>query len=181
MTCEAAVRKSVGRPIPDRILKTLTLMEIRYYGFDGKVHRGQILIHRDLAPDIRKVFQVAFQEKFPFTSVIPVSHPRFEWDDHRSMAANNTSAFNYRNVTGKKRLSRHAFGLAIDINPRLNPYIRGREVLPPDARYQPGRAGTLTPDSPVVQTFLQLGWTWGGHWKTLKDYQHFQKDLAGQP
>jgi hypothetical protein len=93
------------------------------------------------------------------------------------MLCNNTSAFNYRKVTGGKVLSMHAYGYAIDINPVQNPYIKGRVVLPEGAIYKPYRPGTLTRSSPVVMEFIRLGWTWGGSWKSLKDYQHFEKVL----
>ena len=159
------------------------LIEVLYYSFDGKIHKGQLVIDERLVEDIREVFQVALENKFPITSVIPISHDRFynngKWnDDDQSMLANNTSAFNYRKVTGGKHLSRHAYGFAIDINPVQNPYIKGKIVLPPGAVYDTRKPGTLVYDSPVVKTFIRLGWTWGGNWKSLKDYQHFEKVLS---
>ena len=93
------------------------------------------------------------------------------------MEANNTSAFNYRPVTGGTRLSNHAYGRAIDINTFLNPYIKGDIVLPHGARYDPNIEGTFTSENPIVKTFIQLGWQWGGDWTDLKDYQHFEKPL----
>ena len=91
------------------------------------------------------------------------------------MAANNTSAFNYRTIAGTVRLSNHASGRAIDINPRQNPYIKGQVVQPPGAKYEPNAEGTLTEEHPVVRAFLKLGWAWGGHWTTTQDYQHLEK------
>jgi len=91
------------------------------------------------------------------------------------MLANNTSAFNYRKVTGGKSLSMHSYGFAIDINPVQNPYFKGSIVLPEGAIYNPVAPGTLTAASPIVKTFKRLGWGWGGEWKSLKDYQHFEK------
>jgi len=44
-------------------------------------------------------------------------------DDDLAVADNNTSCFNYRVVAGSTKLSRHALGLAIDINPFYNPYV----------------------------------------------------------
>ncbi len=93
------------------------------------------------------------------------------------MLLNNTSAFNYRCAAGSKKLSMHAYGFAIDINPVQNPYIKGKVVLPPGAVYDIRKSGTLAYNSPVVKTFIRLGWTWGGNWKSLKDYQHFEKVL----
>lgn len=174
MTREQAVYRGVHRDAPDWILERQAVVEVCYRGFDGKVHQGQIVVDRGLVEDVKAVFQAALRANVPMASVIPVSHERFGWSDDRSMAANNTSGFNYRPVTGGKRLSRHALGWAVDINPLQNPYIRGQTVLPPGADYDPDRPGTLTESSPVVRTFLRLGWTWGGHWKSLKDYQHFE-------
>jgi peptidoglycan L-alanyl-D-glutamate endopeptidase CwlK len=127
------------------------------------------------------VFALALQEHFPIYSVIPVSDKRFRkdgrWDDELSMEANNTSAFNYREITGGGRLSNHAYGRAIDINTFQNPYIKNGIVLPHGAKYDPSVAGTLTADHPIVRAFLQLGWVWGGNWTSPKDYQHFEKPL----
>ena len=179
MMFEEAVLKTTPLFIPRNILNQLDLVSVTYYGFDHKIHRGQIVVDKRLVDDVVKVFQRGLEEKFPIFSVIPISHPRFNWDDNKSMAANNTSGFNYRNVTGGTSLSKHAYGFAVDINPLLNPYAKGNTILPPEATYDPGRRGTLTPESPMVTEFLKLGWTWGGNWKTLKDYQHFHKIPEG--
>jgi hypothetical protein len=167
---------------PDDLKANQAIVDVLYYSFDGKIHKGQIVIDRRLADDIREVFRVALANKFPIKSVIPVSHDRFyrdgEWNsDGQSMRLNNTSAFNYRNATGMKVLSMHAYGYAVDINPVQNPYIKGRKVLPPGSVYNPRKPGTLTRNSPVTKTFKRLGWIWGGEWKSLKDYQHFEKVL----
>ena len=165
---------------PPEFRKRQKLIDVIYYSFDGKIHKGQLVIDKRLVKDIQQVFQVALENKFPINSVIPISSNRFykngKWnEDEQSMLANNTSAFNYRKVTGGKNLSKHAYGFAIDINPVQNPYIKGKIVLPPNAVYDPSKPGTLAPDSSIVKTFIRLGWVWGGNWKTLKDYQHFQK------
>jgi len=178
MTFEEAIRKGC----PPEIEKKLRLVEVLYYSFDGKIHKGQLVVDRKLVRDVRKVFKIALKEKFPITSVIPISHEKFfkdgKWnDDDQSMLANNTSAFNYRVVTGGTTLSNHSYGFAIDINPMQNPYIKNDKVLPPGAVYGVNQIGTLTPDCRLVKTFLRLGWEWGGNWETLKDYQHFQKVL----
>ncbi|MFA5276631.1 MAG: M15 family metallopeptidase [Candidatus Omnitrophota bacterium] len=167
---------------PPEFKERQRLIEVLYYSFDGKIHQGQLVIDERLIGDIRKVFRVALENKFPVKSVIPISHYRFfnngKWnEDDQSMLSNNTSAFNYRKVTGGKYLSRHAYGFAIDINPAQNPYIKEKIVLPADAVYDTSRPGTLSFNSPIVRTFISLGWTWGGNWKSLKDYQHFEKVL----
>jgi peptidoglycan L-alanyl-D-glutamate endopeptidase CwlK len=166
---------------PADIRKRQKVVQVKYYSADGKVHQGQLVIDRDLVKDIKKVFALALKERFPVYSVIPISDKRFRknarWDDELSMEANNTSAFNYREITGGGRLSNHAYGRAIDINPFQNPYIKVGLVLPHGARYDPSIAGTFTSDHPIVRAFLQLGWVWGGNWTSPKDYQHFEKPL----
>jgi hypothetical protein len=94
------------------------------------------------------------------------------------MAANNTSAFNYRRVYGTRRLSLHATGHAIDINPIQNPviYATGR-ISPRGAVYQPGTAGTFWEASPIVRAFMDRGWFWGGHFESMVDAHHFQKSI----
>jgi hypothetical protein len=179
MTLVEALRKGG----PWQIKKKQEIIDLLYYSFDGKIHKGQLVIDKRLSGDIREVFKVALRSKFPITSVIPISDYRFfkdgKWnDDNQSMLANNTSGYNYRTVTGGKSLSKHAYGYALDINPIQNPYIKGSIILPYFAVYDPAKPGTLTADSAVVKTFLRLGWTWGGNWKSLKDYQHFEKVLS---
>lgn len=166
---------------PKEIRERQKIVKVKYYSFDKKVHQGQIVVDKELAKDVKKVFEAALNERFPIYSVIPVSDPRFRkngrWDDDLSMAANNTSAFNYREKTGGGSLSNHAYGRAVDINTFQNPYIKGKLVLPPDAVYTPTAEGTITAGSTITKLFLQFGWGWGGDWTALKDYQHFEKPL----
>lgn len=179
---DISLAEALRKEAPPELKKRQRLMEVVYYSFDGKIHKGQLVIDQRLVEDIREVFRVAFETKFPVGSVIPISHDRFfkdgKWnEDGLSMLSNNTSGFNYRLVTGGKSLSNHAYGFAVDINPVQNPYIKGDIVLPPGAVYDTSKPGTLSPNSPVVRTFIRLGWTWGGKWRSLKDYQHFEKVL----
>jgi peptidoglycan L-alanyl-D-glutamate endopeptidase CwlK len=171
---------------PEKIKQRQVLVDVLYVSFDGKIHQGQIVVDKDLAPDVVAVFKVILEEKFPVESVIPVS--RFAWSDDQSMDANNSSAFNYRHIAGSPNLSEHAKGWALDINPKLNPFIKGVNseiVQPAGAVYDPSKPGTLTPDSPIVKKFEALGWEWGGTWETnsqgipVKDYQHFEKTPVG--
>ena len=166
---------------PPEIRKRQKVVKLKYYSFDGKIHQGQLVIDKELIGDIKKVFKLALAEKFPILSVVPISRADFRqngrWDDDLSMIANNSSAFNYREKTGGGSLSNHAYGRAIDINTVQNPYIKGKTFLPPNANYDPTAAGTFTADSPIVKKFIELGWTWGGNWTELKDYQHFEKPL----
>jgi hypothetical protein len=136
-------------------------------------------LDKDLVKDIKKVFEAALKMQFPIYSVIPISDMRFRkngrWDDDLSMAANNTSACNYRLKTGGTTLSNHATGTAVDINTVQNPYVKGTLILPPNGKYVPGADGTFTAEHPLVKLFQQLGWTWGGTWTSPIDYQHFEK------
>ena len=166
---------------PQDIRKRQKVVKLKYYSSDGKIHQGQLVIDDGLRNDIKKVFALALKERFPIYSVIPISDKRFRrdgrWDDELSMEANNTSAFNYREITGGGRLSNHAYGRAIDINTFQNPYIKNGVVLPHGAKYDPGVGGTFTSDHPIVRAFINLGWDWGGNWTSPKDYRHFEKPL----
>ncbi|MGL4465086.1 MAG: M15 family metallopeptidase [Planctomycetia bacterium] len=182
---EAEAFDGLSPDCPPAIRDRQVVLTVTYFGFDSKIHRGQIVVDQDLAGDVEAVFAVALKTKFPLRSVVPVSHPRYRkdrtWSDDLSMAANNTSSFNYRAITGGKTLSNHALGRAVDVNPLQNPYIKGKIVLPPGAKYDPSVPGTLTPDHPVTKAFLARGWKWGGDWTGRPDYQHFEKPPKDAP
>jgi hypothetical protein len=163
-----------GTAAPREVLERLSLIDLHYLGFNGRRHLGQILVHRDLAVDIEEVFALMQTLKFPVAGVVPIV--RYGWSDEASMAADNSSAFNYRTIAGTARLSRHALGRAVDINPRENPavYPDGR-IAPAGAVYRPGSPGTFTDDHPAVCAFLERGWRWGGHFDHVRDYHHFEK------
>jgi peptidoglycan L-alanyl-D-glutamate endopeptidase CwlK len=163
-----------GTAAPREVLETLCLIDVHYLGFDGRRHRGQLVIHRDLATDVWEIFALMESLKFPVAGAVPIV--RFGWSDEASMAANNTSAFNYRVVAGTDRFSRHATGRAVDINPRLNPaiYADGR-IAPAGGLYRPGALGTFTGEHSAVRAFLERGWRWGGRFTHVRDYHHFEK------
>jgi hypothetical protein len=161
-----------GCRAPARIRRSLALVTVRHIGFDGRRHTGQIVVRRDLAREVAAIFGDLERARFPIERVVPVV--RYRWSDAASMAANNTSGFNYRRKPGETGLSRHAYGAAMDINPMLNPYVRGRTVLPRGARRRPRSPGTIV-DGPVVRAFTRRGWRWGGHFRGHKDWQHFDK------
>ena len=165
-----------GLKIPQNVRKTLAIITVKYWGFDNKIHKGQLVINKKLSDEVKQIFNEIFNLRFPIYSVIPIV--KFEWDDEKSMLANNTSAFNYRKIKGTDRLSNHSFGLAIDINPWLNPYVKKNSVEPEGASYNPELPGTITEYSNVVKIFKSFGWDWGGDWTRGKDYQHFEKPHA---
>jgi len=162
-----------GIDFPGSVRKDLILADVLYYSFDGKMHKGQIVIHKSLEKDISEIFDYIRETRFPVGKVIPIS--RYNWNDSASMRDNNTSAFNYRKVKGTKVLSRHSTGRALDLNPWLNPYVKGKWISPPGSVYDPKIPGTLFKDSQLVKYFLKKGWIWGGNWRYSKDYQHFEK------
>ena len=162
-----------GIDIPVKIREMLTLVSVYYYSFDGRLHKGQLVININLAKDIQAIFEEIKADKFPVAKVIPIY--KFDWDDMASMKDNNTSAFNYRIIKGTNKISKHAAGRAIDINPRLNPQIKNGVVTPQGSYYNTRKRGTISDSSFIVKSFLKRGWHWGGFWKHLKDYQHFEK------
>lgn len=160
---------------PREVLDRMELIDVEYWGFDGAEHRGQIVIDRGLAVEVRQIFSELREAHFPIEKVVPISH--YRWNDGASMADNNTSGFNYRRVEtayGRGRsLSKHSFGRAIDLNPRVNPMTTAeRDSKQP---YDPEAKGALTNDSRAVRIFRAHGWQWGGAWRGGKDYQHFVK------
>jgi hypothetical protein len=158
-----------GCPVaPDRLRR----VEVTHLGFDGSPRQGVLIVHADHARAIVDVFSRLYANGFPIQQMVPVDV--YGGSDDASMAANNTSAFNCRQVTGGTRYSEHSYGWAIDVNPVQNPYVRGTTVLPPGGRTDrsPG-PGVITAGDATVQAFAAIGWSWGGYWSTVKDYQHF--------
>ena len=164
-----------GLSIPQTTLENLRIVNVYYYGFDEKLHKGQLVVHKDVVLDIIEIFEFIRESRFPVEKVIPIS--KYDWSDEKSMKDNNTSAFNYRFISGTRVISNHAAGLAIDINPRQNPYVKNGSSLPSDCIYDTLKVGTISSSSQLVKEFKQRGWSWGGDWKSLKDYQHFEKKL----
>ena len=175
LTPEEALADNPLFPCPHDILESLTVISVAYWAFDGLEHEGQLVLHKDIAEEVRVIFEVLRCLKFPIARIIPIADPRYGWSDELSMQDNNTSAWNYRTIAGTDRLSWHAYGRAIDVNPLQTPYIRGEHREPQGAVYDPQVPGTITADSPIVALFKERGFSWGGDWTTRKDYQHFEK------
>jgi D-alanyl-D-alanine carboxypeptidase len=153
----------------------LRAIDVRHFGNDGAVHTGRLIVAADLAPGMVAIFRDLYNARFPIQRMEPVDV--YGGDDNRSIKANNTSAFNCRAVTGGTGWSEHAYGRAIDVNPFVNPYVKGGTVLPPEAAPYTDRSrtdpGMIHPSDAVVDAFAARGWSWGGYWSSLKDYQHF--------
>ena len=140
---------------------------VPYVDFQGQPQSGTLVVAATQAHAVGEAFLEAYRSGFQIERMEPVH--RYDGDDARSMAANNTSAFNCRPVTGGGGWSAHALGLAVDVNPVQNPYVRGARVLPEAGRAYLQRTevrpGMLTPETTLTQAFHRRGWTWGGDWR----------------
>jgi hypothetical protein len=164
-------------PVPLERLRHLTVSHVR---FDGTTTTGELVVHADQAEAVMGVFRELYDAGWPIRRMRLVDE--YEGDDARSMAADNTSAYNCRAVAGTDRWSEHAYGRAIDLNPVENPYVTGSSFVPAEgARFtRLDRSagadvprGVIRDDDVVVRAFARIGWGWGGHWSSSKDYQHF--------
>ena len=161
-----------GCPVDPDALRTLT---VSYLGFDGKTHAGRLVVAAEWAAQLAGVFATLYAERFPIRTMQPVT--AYGASDDASMAADNSSAFNCRAVTGGSAFSEHSYGTAIDLNPIENPYLSG-ELVEPDAGAEyldrsDVRPGMITADGSVVAAFAAIGWAWLGSWSSPTDYQHF--------
>jgi D-alanyl-D-alanine carboxypeptidase-like protein len=162
-----------GCPVP---LRDLRLVRLRYYGFDGRTHRGELVVHRWYADGFVRVFRRLYVERYPIRRMRLVDH--YGADDLRSMNADNTSAFNCRLRAGStSEWSQHAYGRAIDVNPVENPFVTSDHVSPAAGEAYADRSqdlpGMIHLRDPVWWAFHAIGWEWGGAWQSVKDYQHF--------
>ena len=161
----------------------LRYVSVLYYDFENQIQTGEIICNKAIAKDLVEIFYELYCNQYQIDKIRLVDE--YNADDDLSCADNNTSCFNFRTVDGSTTLSKHAQGLAIDINPFQNPYVtypNGKERISPAgsepyADRNSGLSHMITEDDLCYKLFIEHGFTWGGHWKTLKDYQHFQKAL----
>ncbi|MHA7648902.1 M15 family metallopeptidase [Mycobacterium sp. ML4] len=165
-----------GCPVEPAQLRRVHIVHI---GFDGQQHRGELIVHQDLVPDVIEIFERLYRLGYPVERMQTVDHYPGA-DDELSMQDDNTSAFNCRPIPGTGSWAQHAYGRAIDLNPRLNPCLYA------DGTFEPHNAtpyldrdrtdpGVLHDGDPAVRTFTDRGWRWGGYWTTPIDYQHFER------
>lgn len=169
-----------GCPEP---IENLRYLSLTYWGFDKKSHQGVLIVHKAVADDLVQIFKILYQQKFPLEKMDPME--LFNANDNAALAANNTSAFNCREVTDQPGIfSQHSYGRAIDINSKINPYTKGRLVLPASGMQFIDRnkpyPGKITKDSLIYKLFSQSGWDWGGNWYDVQDLQHFEKRANGE-
>ena len=161
----------------------LRYISVLYYNFENQIQTGEIICNKAIAKDLVEIFYELYCNQYQIDKIRLVDE--YNADDDLSCADNNTSCFNFRTVDGSNTLSKHAQGVAIDINPFQNPYVtypNGKERISPAgsepyADRSSGLSHMITEDDLCYKLFIEHGFTWGGHWKTLKDYQHFQKAL----
>ena len=158
-------------------LADLRLVRLRFWGFDARAHKGELIVNADIADAVVRAFGQLYDARFPNRRMQPVDV--YGGSDDASMAADNTSAFNCRPITGTTdRWSNHSYGRAIDINTIENPYVKGATVLPPaGADYLDRgdvRPGMIVAGDVVNAAFAAEGFGWGGDYTGLKDYQHFE-------
>lgn len=163
-----------GTPVSYADLRYLTLY---YYDFEGEIQQGEMVCNKAIAKDLLSIFRTLFAVRYQICSIRLVDD--FDASDEASMQANNTSCFNYRSVPGTHKLSKHALGRAVDINPLQNPFIY-------QGRIHPATAGDYVDRSKAFphkidkgdfckKLFISHGFHWGGDWYGMKDYQHFEK------
>lgn len=155
----------------------LTYLTITFVDFYGQYRTGNMIVAQEIGEEVLDIFREIFEYRFPIYGMRLIDY--YDADDYLSMTANNSAAFNFRYIAGTRRLSRHAFGMAIDINPVQNPYIRGGTVWPAAGRYymdrEDIRPGMIVRGDIVYTAFTSRGWTWGGNWRLPRDYHHFER------
>lgn len=165
----------------DISIDQLRFLHVLYYDFNNEIKDGELICNKQIADDLLEIFSTLYDNAYQIDKIQLIDV--YDADDNLSCADDNTACFNYRVVAGSTTLSKHALGMAIDINPFYNPY-----VTYPDGKERISPAGSevyadRSNDNPHMirkgdlcyQLFIDHGFTWGGEWKSLKDYQHFQK------
>jgi len=170
-----------GCPVP---LENLRYLRMNHLNFEGKTVSGELIVHKEVADEVVLIFSELYEIGYPVHQMRLVAD--FAANDWQSIEADNTSAFNCRPMTGKKKKwSKHAYGKAIDINPIENPYINKKGYISHKASWKykkrvhkndtPADKAVLLKNDKATKIFEKYGWKWGGDWRTIKDYQHFSK------
>lgn len=164
---------------------TLPREELRYLhvlhkDLEGRTHTGEMVVNRHIAEDVLAILKSLYEQGYPIEKMCLIDE--YDADDERSMADNNSSAFNFRFISHTTKVSKHGLGLAVDINPLYNPYTKlvdGKRIVEPanglpyldrDAAFP----YKLEEGDLCYRLFLEHGFQWGGAWTDRKDYQHFE-------
>lgn len=166
----------------------LRYLRILHRNADGKPQCGEMVVNAAIAEKVLDIFRSLYRAGYRIERMALIDN--YNANDKAAMQANNTSSFNFRFITGSaKKISKHGMGLAIDINPLYNPYVKRKangtwHIEPAISREYAFNRNTRT-DIPykiskndlAYKLFTEAGFKWGGNWKSLKDYQHFEIDL----
>lgn len=172
---------------PNIQLSDLSYLKMLYYGFDGNTYVGEMIVNRKIESDVLQIFKTLYENQYPIEKMVLIDD--YNADDLLSMEDNNTSAFNYRTISGSDKLSNHSYGMAIDLNPKYNPYVKtasdGSVICQPEggreyADRSKDFAHKIDENDLAYRLFTEAGFTWGGSWNSVKDYQHFEKEDAGK-
>ena len=172
------------KPNPHIGRKDLRYLRLLHWDYDQRIHLGEMVCNAAIAHELVDIFRQLYQARYPIGRMVLPDN--YDADDEQQMRANNTSCFCYRAISGSKKLSNHAMGMAIDLNTLYNPYItnRGghRYVQPSTAEAYTDRSKSfrykIDTDDLAYRLFKAYGYSWGGAWRDRKDYQHFEKDLS---
>tara|TARA_B100000902_G_scaffold395993_2_gene455868 strand:- start:65585 stop:66268 length:684 start_codon:yes stop_codon:yes gene_type:complete len=155
----------------------LVSLQLSYIDLEGNHTIGTLIVNKEVSDEVIDIFSDIYDCGFKINKMIPIYY--YNCIDDSSMTDNNTSSFNYRTISGSRKLSDHSYGKAIDINPLFNPHVKNNKIMPNKAKKYTERdssvAGLITSNDCVVKAFKDRGWYWGGDWKYSKDYQHFYK------
>mgnify|MGYP002581862490 FL=1 len=158
----------------------LRYIKVLHVGFDGETHVGELVVNRVIADDVLDIFKQLYEAGYEIEKIRLIDE--YDADDERSMRDNNSSAFNFRYISYSTTLSKHALGLAVDINTLYNPYVKKvdgrRNVEPANAEKYTDRSvdflHKIDHDDLCYKLFVEHGFEWGGDWEHAKDYQHFE-------
>lgn len=160
----------------------LRYLQVLHVDAEGETHRGEMVCNKAIAEDLLEIFQELYRQRYPIERMRLIDD--YDADDEQSMRDNNSSSFCYRVVEGSTKLSKHAQGMAVDVNTLYNPCVRKRKdgtvlVQPSTAKRYTNRSRKfpykIVEGDLMFRLFTERGFQWGGHWKSLKDYQHFEK------
>lgn len=160
----------------------LRYLRLSHFDAEKNEHVGEMVCNKVIANDLLEIFRELYRQKYPIQRIRLIDD--YEAEDERSMRDNNTSCFCYRKVSGTTKLSKHATGMAVDVNTLYNPYVRtgknGRRIVEPATAVKYVDRSKSFPYKIVkgdllYRLFIRHGFKWGGSWRTVKDWQHFEK------
>lgn len=164
---------------PRTSLRYITVLHV---DIDGNTRLGEMICHKSISDDLLDIFRNLYNAGYPIERMVLIDE--YNADDEASMSANNSSSFNFRRISGSKKLSKHSRGMAVDINPLYNPYVRTRpdgkkSIAPKSGKPYADRSATfpykIQKGDLCYNEFIRHGFRWGGDWRKSKDYQHFEK------